>query len=182
MKRWYRNRGISFKISFLFASLFMLMTGVLTFVLYNHFQQTVNESIMNVVSAKVTDNMRQLQSLLARIENSTNMVHDNDSLFYEDDAEIPPICKMLISYEEEPGNENVLILMEEYEANKKLFNEYYSAAFGSAGTDYSNIFFVDSSLPIEKFLPKYVDFSYGNGFRSSVNAEKTEWYQKASDR
>lgn len=181
MKRWYRNRGISFKISFLFASLFMLMTGVLTFVLYNHFQQTVNESIMNVVSAKVTDNMRQLQSLLARIENSTNMVHDNDSLFYEDDAEIPPICKMLISYEEEPGNENVLILMEEYEANKKLFNEYYSAAFGSAGTDYSNIFFVDSSLPIEKFLPKYVDFSYGNGFRSSVNAEKTEWYQKASD-
>ena len=118
MKRWYRNRGISFKISFLFASLFMLMTGVLTFVLYNHFQQTVNESIMNVVSAKVTDNMRQLQSLLARIENSTNMVHDNDSLFYEDDAEIPPICKMLISYEEEPGNENVLILMEEYEANK----------------------------------------------------------------
>ena len=80
----------------------VLMTGVLTFVLYNHFQQTVNESIMNVVSAKVTDNMRQLQSLLARIENSTNMVHDNDSLFYEDDAEIPPICKMLISYEEEP--------------------------------------------------------------------------------
>ena len=111
MKRWYRNRSIRFKISFLFASLFMLMTGVLTLVLYNHFQQTVNESIMNVVSAKVSDNMGQLQALLGRIENSTTMVHDNNSLFYEDDAEIPPICKMLLSYEEEPGNENVPRLM-----------------------------------------------------------------------
>ena len=179
MKRWYRNRSIRFKISFLFASLFMLMTGVLTLVLYNHFQQTVNESIMNVVSAKVSDNMGQLQALLGRIENSTTMVHDNNSLFYEDDAEIPPICKMLLSYEEEPGNENVPRLMEEYESNKKLFNQYYNAAFGSAGMEYSNIFFVDASLPVQKFFPKYMEFSYGNGFRSSVNAEKTDWYKQA---
>ena len=179
MKRWYRNRSIRFKISFLFASLFMLMTGVLTLVLYNHFQQTVNESIMNVVSAKVSDNMGQLQALLGRIENSTTMVHDNNSLFYEDDAEIPPICKMLLSYKEEPGNENVPRLMEEYESNKKLFNQYYNAAFGSAGMEYSNIFFVDASLPVQKFFPKYVEFSYGNGFRSSINAEKTDWYKQA---
>lgn len=157
----------------------MLMTGVLTLVLYNHFQQTVNESIMNVVSAKVSDNMGQLQALLGRIENSTTMVHDNNSLFYEDDAEIPPICKMLLSYEEEPGNENVPRLMEEYESNKKLFNQYYNAAFGSAGMEYSNIFFVDASLPVQKFFPKYMEFSYGNGFRSSVNAEKTDWYKQA---
>ena len=179
MKRWYRNRSIRFKISFLFASLFMLMTAVLTLVLYNHFQQTVNESIMNVVSAKVSDNMGQLQALLGRIENSTTMVHDNNSLFYEDDAEIPPICKMLLSYKEEPGNENVPRLMEEYESNKKLFNQYYNAAFGSAGMEYSNIFFVDASLPVQKFFPKYVEFSYGNGFRSSINAEKTDWYKQA---
>ena len=157
----------------------MLMTAVLTLVLYNHFQQTVNESIMNVVSAKVSDNMGQLQALLGRIENSTTMVHDNNSLFYEDDAEIPPICKMLLSYEEEPGNENVPRLMEEYESNKKLFNQYYNAAFGSAGMEYSNIFFVDASLPVQKFFPKYVEFSYGNGFRSSINAEKTDWYKQA---
>ena len=179
VKRWYRNRSIRFKISFLFASLFMLMTAVLTLVLYNHFQQTVNESIMNVVSAKVSDNMGQLQALLGRIENSTTMVHDNNSLFYEDDAEIPPICKMLLSYKEEPGNENVPRLMEEYESNKKLFNQYYNAAFGSAGMEYSNIFFVDASLPVQKFFPKYVEFSYGNGFRSSINAEKTDWYKQA---
>ena len=157
----------------------MLMTAVLTLVLYNHFQQTVNESIMNVVSAKVSDNMGQLQALLGRIENSTTMVHDNNSLFYEDDAEIPPICKMLLSYKEEPGNENVPRLMEEYESNKKLFNQYYNAAFGSAGMEYSNIFFVDASLPVQKFFPKYVEFSYGNGFRSSINAEKTDWYKQA---
>ncbi len=179
MKSWYKNRGISFKISFMFASLFLLMIGVLTFILYNHFQKTVNESVMSAVSGKVSDNMSQMQSLLERIEISVDLVYDNDTLYYEGDAEIPPICKMLLSYKSEPGNENVPALMKEYESNKKLFNDYFSACFGSTGTDYSNIIFVDTSLPIHKFLGRYTDFAEGNGFRSGVNVRETDWYQQA---
>ena len=113
MKSWYKNRGISFKISFMFASLFLMMIGVLTFILYNHFQKTVNESVMSAVSGKVSDNMSQMQSLLERIEISVDLVYDNDTLYYEGDVEIPPICKMLLSYKTEPGNENVPALLDE---------------------------------------------------------------------
>ena len=179
MKSWYKNRGISFKISFMFASLFLMMIGVLTFILYNHFQKTVNESMMSAVSGKVSDNMSQMQSLLERIEVLVDLVYDNDTLYYEGDAEIPPICKMMLSYKEEPGNENVPPLLIEYESNKKLFNDYFSACFGSTSTDYSNIIFVDTGLPIHKFLAKYTDFAVGNGFHSSVNVQETDWYQQA---
>lgn len=179
MKSWYKNRGISFKISFMFASLFLMMIGVLTFILYNHFQKTVNESVMSAVSGKVSDNMSQMQSLLERIEISVDLVYDNDTLYYEGDVEIPPICKMLLSYKTEPGNENVPALLDEYESNIKLFNDYFSACFGSTGTDYSNIIFVDTGLPVHKFLKKFTDFAQGNGFRSSVKAQETEWYQQA---
>ena len=56
------------------------MIGVLTFILYNHFQKTVNESVMSAVSGKVSDNMSQMQSLLERIEISVDLVYDNDTL------------------------------------------------------------------------------------------------------
>lgn len=179
MKRWYKDKGISFKISVVFASLFMMMIMVLTLILYRHFQKTVNESLMSAVNAKVSDNTSQMRSLLERIEVSVDLVYDNEMLYYESDAEIPPICKMMLSFKSEPDNGNVIALMEEYESNKKLFNDYFSACFGSTGTDYSNIIYVNEELEINRFLPKYVDFAEGNGFRGSVKAKEEEWYQQA---
>jgi len=178
VKKQYKSRSLSIKISLIFVLMNFVVMGTFTIILYCYFQGTVKDSVTGAVDSTISANNSELETLLQRIEIASNLVHENDLILGQEE-ELPAITKMIIEYYPMENNENLLQLQKDYDANLKLFNDYFKTSIGEEEGKYSNLLFVDEEWPIHVYMQKRINCITGHGFSSNVKVKDTVWYQQA---
>ena len=179
MKTWYMNKSITTKIALVFILLNFLIVGFFTAVLYYYFQQITRESVEDALNSTIMANDSKIREILKRIEISIDLVHDSGAIYSSDDPGLSSISEMIVSFQEMDNNGHLIRFLNDYKTNTRLFNNYFKTCFGEEGSEYSNIFFINTSWPIARHLRKLSDCVGDQGFSSALKIEDTEWYQRA---